>query len=180
MALDVGDTRALEAVVFRGDETERRMADAMIQMAAALASFRQAAIAQFGKIEADTAMDNPDAKFASALARIDGAVEHIEGDTATVGQAGEPPVILRRVNGVWQVVIGALSPSDNPKLVEDRIRGIERQAAVVNELAADIRADRHRTMREVVTILHGQMMKAALEPKEDANGTSTTGPVVAP
>ena len=178
IALNVGDARALQAVVYRADETERRMADATIGMAVALATFRQASVAQFGKAEVDRTLDNPDAKHANALERIASAVETIEGDTATVGQAGEPPVILRRTDGQWQIVIGALSPSDNPKLVEDRIRGIERQATVVSELALDIQADRHRTMREVVTVLHGQMMKAAVESKEtnDPSVITTTGP----
>jgi hypothetical protein len=153
----------LKAIVYRGDETERRMADAMIRMAGALASFRQAAVAQFGKDEVDKALDDPDTKFAEALARIESASETIEGETATVGKSGEPPVVLKRVDGRWQIVVGALTPSDTAKIIEDRIRGIDRQATVVSELADDIRADRHRTMREVVTILHGQMMKAALE-----------------
>ncbi len=165
-ALDVGDGNALEAVVWREGADERRMADATIRMAVALASFKQASVSMFGKAEADKALNDPDSKFAAALVRIDSAKETIEGDTATVGQENEPPVILKRVAGRWQVVVGALSGSDTSPIVEERIRGIDRQATVVEDLTTDVRADKHRTMREVVTILHGQMMKAAVESKD--------------
>src|SRR5690606_10238212 len=111
-----------------------------------------------------------------ALARIDSAEEKITGDTASLGQPNEPPVVLRLIDGRWRVVIGALSDSDSTAAVEERIGGISRQAAVLNAFAYDIRADKHRSMREVLTLVHGQMMKAALEPTESDPTTAPNAP----
>jgi hypothetical protein len=166
-ALDVGDAAAMRAAMYAGGDVDRRMVDATIEMALAMASFRQAAVAMFGKAEADRALDDPDARLATALQRIETAEEKITADTATLGQPSEPPVLLRRTDGRWQVVIGALTASDSNAAVAERVGGISRQAAVLNAFAEDIRADKHRSMREVLTLVHGQMMKAALEPTEE-------------
>ena len=150
-------------MIFSGSAGDRQMVDATVEMAVALAAFRQASVAQFGREETDLALNDPDAVHAAALARIESANEQITGDTATLGQPDEPPVVLRRTNGQWQVVIGALSADENSEAIERRVSGIARQAAVLDALAIDIRADRHRSMREVLTLLHGQMMKAAID-----------------
>jgi hypothetical protein len=163
VALHQGDADALRGLIFNGSEVDRRMVDATIELAVALASFRQAAEVQFGKAEADLALNNPDTVHAAALDRIESANEQITGDTATLGQPNEPPVVLRRAADGWQVVIGTLSNAENSGAIEGRVGGITRQATVLNALAVDIRADRHRSMREVLTLLHGQMMKAAVD-----------------
>lgn len=163
-ALDVGDAGALRAAMYAGGDVDQRMIDATIDMALAMAAFRQASVAMFGKAEADRALGDPDARLAAALQRIETADERITGDAAALGQANEPPVVLRLVDRRWQVVVGALSASDTNAAVAERVGGITRQAAVLNTFADDIRADKHRSMREVLTLVHGQMMKAAVEP----------------
>src|SRR4051812_2969476 len=50
-ALDVGDANALQAVVFAGNDIDRRMVNATIDMAVAMSGFRQASVAMFGKAE---------------------------------------------------------------------------------------------------------------------------------
>jgi hypothetical protein len=177
-ALYAGDADALRVVLYAGTtELEREITTATIDMAVALATFRQAAVAQFGEADVAEAMADPVAQQGAAVARIDSAVETITGDTATLGQPNEPPVVLKRATTGWTVVTGAVSPSDSPDAVQERIGGIQRQAEVLRFMAEDIRADRHRSMREVLTLLHGQMMKAATEPRPAAGeiAPSTTG-----
>jgi hypothetical protein len=164
LALEAGDAEALRAVLLATDDAEREMADAMVRMAVAYASFARASVEHFGKAETDAALDKPDEKRAAAMQRVDTARETIEGTTATVGQEGEPPVVLKRVDGRWRIVIGAITPQAvSPEAMAQRVRGIGRQAAVLDEITTDVRSSRYRSMREVLTVLHGQMMKAAVE-----------------
>jgi len=180
VALYAGDAGTLKQVLYAGTtEAERAMTTATIDMAVALATFRQEAIAQFGADEVNTAMGNPAAMHTAALGRIDSAVETISTDTATVGLPGEPPVVLKKVGDGWAVLTGAVSPSDSAEAIGERVSGVERQVAVLRSMTDDVRAARHRSMREVLTLLHGQMMKAATEPRPNA-GTEispTTMPV---
>jgi hypothetical protein len=172
-ALQRGDGDALRAVMYAANPAEQHMVDAMISMTGAYASFRQAAEAQFGAKEFNDAMGDLDAQSKAALARIDSAVESIDGDKATLKVGDEPAAILYRRNGKWQVVTGSLSPSDSAKAVEDRALDLERQAVAVNEITEEIRTSKYRSMREVLTVLHGQMMKAAVESPESESGPTT-------
>lgn len=178
-ALYAGDADALHVALYTGTtDSERDMTTATIDMAVAMATFRQAAVDQFGDADVRDALADPAGQQTAATARIDSAVEAITGETATLGQPGEPPVVLRRVGNGWAVVTGAVSTSDSPPAIAERVRGIQRQAEVFRFMAEDIRADRHRSMREVLTLLHGQMMKAATEPRAAGGEVApvTTGP----
>ncbi len=181
VALYGGDAATLKQVLYAGTtDAERAMTTATIDMAVALATFRQEAIAQFGADEVNTAMGNPADMHTQALARIESAVETITADigTATVGLPGEPPVVLKKVNENWTVLTGAVSPSDSAEAIAERVRGVESQTTVLQLMTEDVRASRHRTMREVLTLLHGQMMKAATEPR--AKGGVESSPTTVP
>jgi hypothetical protein len=171
-ALQAGDGDALRAVMFAADPSEQRMLEATIDLTESYAAFRRAAEAQFGAKEYNEAMGDPDGRQRAAMARIDITTETIDGDKATLSLPDEPPTILYRRQGKWQVVIGSLSPSDSPEAIEARAHGLERQAAAIDDITEEIDAAKYRSMREVLTILHGQMMKAAVDSPEEAAPTT--------
>lgn len=184
-AMEQGDRDTICKSMFAATPTEKKMLEAMANMAAQLAELNKAAIKAFGEEEAKSLTGD----VGMEMGRIDDAQITIEGDTATVRYAvpstnssgtpadpaapqepdadappANPPLTLKRIEGHWRVPISELSKDTSEGEIDQRLSDLEAQSKIITELTGEIVKGKYRNADKAAEAWQGKMMQA-LAPK---------------
>ncbi len=96
------------------------------------------------------------------------------GDIADAADAnaGEP-MVLKKVDGRWQVPVSELSKETTPEEIEQQLADLEIQSKVIGEVTADIAAGKFKTADQAADAWQSKMM-AAITPKRAETQKSPT------
>ncbi|HEV2295761.1 MAG TPA: hypothetical protein VGR35_18075 [Tepidisphaeraceae bacterium] len=188
-AMEAGDEKAILGVLLAETPQETKMAQAMADLAAALAGLRKDAVAAFGAEGAKMLTGDMHEMAAAGLARLAAASEKIEGDKATVVVDGEaePPVHLVRQDGKWRYPVAEMAKGIDPTQIDKGIEDAAAQAKLLREAAEEVRAGKYKTGEEVRQTLEQRVMqmvlarqKAATQPATEATPAPAPPPAPAP
>jgi hypothetical protein len=158
-----GDAATIKRMFLATTPAERKMVAADVQMAAALAELRRAAVAAYGDDAAKAVTGDTAAGTAESLARIDAADVSITGDTATVNYRDERdgPFVLKKVNGEWKVPVSQLGKPLDAVALNQRLADLSVQTAVVREVAKLIRDGKLATAEQAREAWQNRILQAA-------------------
>lgn len=97
-----GNARALRDAVLADSDDERKVADGMADVAAAVAAARKAIVSKFNVRDQDINVHIIPVEMFNSM------TEKVEADTATVMQGQEVFMALKKVNGTWKIPLGEL------------------------------------------------------------------------
>ena len=165
VALGEGDAQTIEGLFIVKTPQQKRMLQAIAEMAQAVANLRQAAVAAYGWDEADKHQLGPDieASTAQALADIDAAEITINGDRAAVRYLDDKnsPKILKKVGDVWKVPIEQLGTPDDEAALDQRLADLAAQARLAREITEQIAAGKLPTAEKAAETWHARIFQVS-------------------
>jgi hypothetical protein len=182
-ALQDGDGERIKQVLYAAEPIEQKMVDAMAAMAVEIAQLHKASVKAFGEEQAKGLTGD----VAAEMGRIDAAEVAVDGDTATVRYkesppdpaAGKeppkeapppaPPMVLKRVSGVWRVPMAELSKGSTPEEIEQRLSDLAAQTKIIKELTAEVAQGKHKSAEKAAEAWQSKMMQA-LTPSRQSEG----------
>ena len=148
-----GDASAAKGLVPQ-DSMHAQWVDATVALASALKRLDAAAVAKFGD-GAGKAVSQNQLHLTASLKSLEQAQEKVEGDTATLTVPESPrPLILRRVEGRWQLQVGATSQREI-ELLHDLAQAADRTAG-------EIAAKEHASMDGARAVFAARVLDARL------------------
>ena len=180
-AMAVGDAKAILGVFYASSPQEQKMAQAMVDVAAAYAGLQKDAVAAFGADNAKVLTGDTAAIQAQGLARLATAAEKIEGDKATVivgDGTEEPPVSLVKHEGKWKWPVSEMAKGIDAAQIEQGIADATAQAKLYAEAAEEVRGGKYKTAKEVREAMEQRVMQMALA-RHKAATQPTTAPAAA-
>jgi len=161
-ALRDGDADRLRKSVLTANDAEAGMVGAIAQMAAALTGLHQSAAKAFGPEAARKFTDDTAAGFDQTVARIDAAEVTIDAETAVVryADAKDNPYELKRVGEEWKVLATQFTHGADPAALDRRVGELGVQTRIVDELAKEIDAGKHKTAEAAGLAWRSKMMGA--------------------
>ena len=193
-ALQEGNGERIRQVIHAADPTERKMVDAMTAMAVQIAQLYKASSKAFGEEQAKSLTGDVTAE----MSRIDGAEVSIQGDSATVRYKEEappvqgetkgpdkdapppapaPPMVMKKVDGRWQVPMSELSKGSTPEEIEQRLSDLEAQTKIIAELTGEITQGKYKSAEKAAEAWEVRMMAALTPPrKPDAEKPKPAAP----
>jgi hypothetical protein len=171
-ALDAGDRQLIFSLLHAQDDQERNLALSTAELAQVTAQLRDAATRQFGADKSRVLGVEPTAT-PEALARIDSAIESIQGDDATVRPTTSegPPIALIRRDGIWRVPVSELSKDVEVADIDRNLRDVIEQTRLMRELSKEVSAGKHKTATDARQELDRRILHSTMP---------TTAPAIAP
>jgi len=167
-----GNFDAVKAAVL-ADEAQTKALEALVKVIANFKKVEEAAVTKFGEA-GKTVASQQQMSIGEELAKIDQAVEKIEGDTATLTSPGsQEPLHLKKADGQWKVDFAAMPGSDQ---IAQAVPMIDAMAGAAGELSEEITADKYKTADEAKNAL-GQKMMAAMMAMQPQESPATTQPM---
>jgi hypothetical protein len=163
MAIQRGDAEAIAKTIIINDDPQQELTKAYAQLVLAGKQLADAAKQKFpgaSNLLAQGTLAPEDA------AKIDAAVVTVEGDTARVKTSvAAEPLLLRRVDGVWRVVV---DPGDQskPNYRMERLALIQGLAEAMKLSAQEITADKYPTVADAESAIKlrlGSVLSKALQ-----------------
>lgn len=173
-AMDVGDQAAIRQVLDFDGALQGQMADAIGQMAAAQAQLKQAALKTYGKEGSRGLLGDTSAETANQA--LESAHEQVNGDSATVSIPGGDSIVMKRINGQWKLPLSEVSKDISEQEIRQRIDEIAHQAAIYQEMAAEVLSEKYKTSEQVAEALRGRLLKAATQPASRPGAEPATRP----
>jgi len=166
-AIDIGDSRAIEAVLLGENDRDRAAIDVLGRFASAFARFRHAATFSFGADGASYVTGKLGLQN-RVIARIDEATEIIREDSATValGRDQHSPS-LRRVNGEWRMHISELFQSMDDNKLDETIEQSQAIIAAMESVSKDMEILYFRTPEDVVQTFLQRMLRDPKDKQEE-------------
>ena len=166
------DEKTLRASLHAANPLEQKILDSVVQIEVANARLRAAEAQKFGKPATNPSMSIP----LGLLGEIDTFVEKIEGDHATVTPPKNPALAMQlvRVEGKWKLPIAALLGSIDPATGETIEASTHAQVAIIDAIAADVKAGKLTTEEQVRQELSKRLAERL------AAATRSTPPVAPP
>src|SRR5437764_128854 len=149
-AMDTGDAASIRAVLKSDKPLEKRMVEAFVSLHDAKAKFAKAAQDAFGPEEAKKLIVDRTQQMAGLAAMP----EKINGETATVGEAGDQ-LQLFRVNGKWVVPVLQLAGGADEASVNQVLGNMTTSARIYNEVTEGVQKELYKTPEEAVAALNG-------------------------
>ena len=175
-----GNAEQIRHVIHADNPTERKMVDAMADMAVQIAQLYKASAKAFGEEQAKALTGD----VAAEMGRIDRADVAIDGDNATVlykpeataskdpADAGtveaSPPMQLKKIEGRWQVPVSSLSKDTTPEEIEQRLSDLEAQSKVIADLTAEVTAGKYKSADKAAEAWQAKVMQALTPPRKPA------------
>lgn len=196
-ALQEGKADGIKRVIHAANPTERKMVDAMAAMAVQIAGLYKVSVKAFGEEEAKSLTGDVTAEMSRidhAEVAIDGDTATVryrdpdappppptapaEGDPAPGGETAPAPpppaeaaqMVLKRVDGRWQIPMSELSKDATPEGIEQRLEDLEVQTRVISDLAKEIADGKYGSAAEAAEAWHARMMQALTPGKPAADG----------
>jgi hypothetical protein len=182
-ALQDGNGEGIKRVIYASEPTEKKMVDAMASMSAQIAKLYKTSVKAFGEEDAR----NLTGDITAEMTRIDKAEISVDGETATVrypdqtpaattttsaedgGDVSSPPdgapMILKKVEGRWQVPMSELSRDTSPEEIEQRLADVKSQTNVIAELCSEIAEGKYKSADKAVEAWQAKM-RQALAPRK--------------
>ena len=127
--IEKGDASAAKALVPQ-DSTHAQWVDATVGLASALKRLDAAAVTRFGDAAGKGVSQNL-LHLTPSLKALEQAQEKVEGEAATLTVPDLPrPLVLKKVDGRWQLQAGATSPS-SIQLLRDLSQAADRTASEI-------------------------------------------------
>ena len=169
LALDAGEKAGVRKLLLATNPKEEQLADATAELAESAAALRRAAITAFGE-EKSRPLGVASSGTKDALARIDTAVEKIEGDTVTLReqQSDGPPLKLIKKDGKWLMPVSELTKDVEAADLERNIADMVWQSKQMRELATDVAAGKFAGATEARQELDRRIMERTLPPLKSA------------
>jgi pyruvate dehydrogenase E2 component (dihydrolipoamide acetyltransferase) len=182
--MEAGDKDKILGVLLAGSPQEQKMANAMAELAGAIAGLRKDAVAAFGAEGAKLLTGDTAATVAQGLARLGAATEKIEGDKATVtvgtGDATEPPVTLVKQDGKWKYPVAEMAKGIDAAQIEKGIEDAAAQTKLLKDAAEEVRGGKYKTGEEVRQTLEQRVMQMVLARQKAATQPATQGAPAGP
>jgi hypothetical protein len=161
-AMSNGDIAVIRSVLYATTDSERKMVDAMAAMSAAVARLRPIVIKRYGEVPARTVTGDPAAAAADQHARLEGAYQRIDGETArlTFADPAVDAIVLRKIEGRWRVPVADKAADLSPAEVEMRAADLMLAAGVVEEVAALCDGGKWQTANDVAIAIQERILKA--------------------
>jgi hypothetical protein len=196
-ALQDGNAEGIKHVIYASNPAETRMVDAMAAMSTQIAKLYKTSLKAFGEEEArnligdvaaemtriekaeisidgETAtvrypQDAPAAKSTttSADAPDAAAAAADEGDDASSAPADGVPMVLKRVQGRWQVPMSELSKDTSPEEIEQRLADVKSHTKVIAELSGEIAEGKYKSADKAAEAWQAKMMQALVPRKPE-------------
>jgi hypothetical protein len=177
--MEAGDKEKILSVLLAGSPQEQKMANAMAELASAIAGLRKDAIAAYGAEGAKLLTGDTAATVAQGLARLGAATEKVEGDKATVtvgtGDLAEPPVNLVKQDGKWKYPVAEMAKGIDAAQIEKGIEDAAAQTKLLKDAADEVRAGKYKTGEEVRQTLEQRVMQMVLARQKAATQPATQG-----
>ncbi len=128
-----GNARGLRQAVLADGDDERKVADGMADVAAAVAAARKAIVARFNVRDQDIEV------HIIPVEMFNGMTENVVEDTASVLREGQPFMVLKKVNGAWKIPLGKLlkkGGKTTDQTMSDLHGSIDRVGKVTKEIEA--------------------------------------------
>jgi hypothetical protein len=178
-SMEGGNQQGILGVLHAANPQEQKMAQAMAELAGAIAGLRKDAIAAFGPEGAKMLTGDVQAVAAQGLARLGAATEKIDGDKAIVvvgeGATEEPPVNLVKQDGKWKYPVSEMAKGIDAAQIDQGIADAAAQAKLLKEAADEVRGGKFKTGEEVRQTLEQRVMQMVL-----ARQKAATQPTTAP
>jgi hypothetical protein len=174
-SLEIGDRETILKILYPQAPVEKKVANATADLAAANGAVRAAAIKSFGP---DAAKRFIAGALSESVTRVDGAIEKIDGDRATVNTAEDDadPLVLVRVNGKWVIPLSSVTTGASAEDIDRNLHEVDAQVRVLRHLADQIASGTFKTVDDARTALDRALVKNA----DNAATAPTTAPASAP
>jgi hypothetical protein len=170
-AMAEGDGEAMHKVLEANTPSEKKMADAIVAMAVALADVHRAAVKAFGEERAKEITGDTDSEHIESLKKIDSAEIAINGDTATVKYPDDPePHELKKVKGQWKVPLTDFGKPPDDASLDQRLSDLSRQQKLAEKIAREIDDGKYETAEKAAEAWHSRILELAVP-------RPSTGPV---
>jgi hypothetical protein len=159
-ALDAGDAGTMRKLLSATTPTEKRMADATIDFAVAIADLNHAMEHRFGREEAQAALPQSSQDLNQSLGFIDKAEEKVDGDSAVVSNTpGTAPstIMLKKVDGIWKISLADQANSTSPKQLDETLTMLTTQCRLMREVTADVKAGKFATASDAASSVRGKL-----------------------
>lgn len=166
-----GDADALRTHLYGRNDTEKKMVEAVAELASALAKMRQAAITKLGAEAARPVTGDLEAQR-RAIAALDEATERVMGDIAIVMIGADPPdmVMLDLIDGRW---VSPIRMATRAALEGQELQWLEQtraRAAVCQSVTENILDGSLKTADQILLALDERVRMVVVKP--------TTAPAV--
>ena len=171
------DQAALRSLLHAANPVEQKILDSVVQIELANSRLRAAEKEKFGKATTGpSSVAGPMPR--EAIAEIDTFVEKIDGDKATVCPPKDPSlaIALVRVDGKWKLPIASLLGKIDPTNVETLDASTHAQVAIIDAVAAQVKAGRLTSEEQVKQ----ELVKRLAERLAAATRSATPQPATAP
>ena len=191
-SLQDGKAEGIKQVIYAANPTERKMVDAMAAMAVEIAAMHRAAVKAFGEEQArgltgdvvaemqriddaEVSIDGntatvrykpappADAESASDSTDAARAAPAKSGDGEPAAPPPGPPLVMKKIDGRWQVPMSELSRDATPESIEQHLSDLDAQTKVIAELTKEIAKGKYRNAEKATEAWQSKMM-AALTP----------------
>ncbi|HSU67871.1 MAG TPA: hypothetical protein VLJ39_13425 [Tepidisphaeraceae bacterium] len=149
-----------------GSEEDKRWIDGRVGLINGLRNYDQALLSRFGQAAVATDLELKQAIQSLAqdpVMKFDGAIVHEGEDTAEIRAAlkgvrlaSEPPILMRKENGLWKVDLTAMrqDPRHDPALVQQ----FALAGKALENAAQLIRSGRYRSIQEAQQAIEQQSL----------------------
>ncbi len=174
MAIKNADPKQLKEVLYTASPTEEQLVAVMQRTAIAAGQLRKVIEAKFGAEAAGKlSMQQPSDED---IAKVDKAVETVDGDNATVTMTDAPgqsvDMKLIKSNGAWKVAVAPMLPPVGEDAAKEAVRGMSNYAEALEATAKDTEAGTFANIKEVNGAIDARKLAGTLPP--------TTHPATAP
>lgn len=174
LATDAGDQARIRSLLHATTPQEEKTAELTAQMSAALVQFQKSLADTFGADQASALLNDP----AGAARRRDELMpqvtETITGDSAFVRLdtlGAFQPMEFKKVDQAWKARVRPMS--------DDQLAGIGIQVKVLNDVATEIAAGKHKSLPEVKQALEAKVRQGVTQYAESQR-RATTAPTTTP
>lgn len=163
VALEAGDRAHVLSVLLASNEPERKLADAMAELAVVTRQLRDAAIKAYGAEQSRALGVDPSAS-AQALKRIDDATEELDAGKATVRpkESDGPPITLVLMDAVWRVPVAELTKDVEAAEVDRNLADVIRQSKLMGELSVEVSAGKFKSANDARQELDRRIMQSTI------------------
>ncbi|MEO6436781.1 MAG: hypothetical protein ABIP55_13615 [Tepidisphaeraceae bacterium] len=171
VAISEGNRDAVRAGFYAGDDAQRLLADAMVDLIINGKKLGDAARVKFGASADPIARGMLDP---ADLGKLDAATVKETGDAATLDVPGQTrPMSFRKQDGNWRLVVTDFAGAA-PANIANQTKLVRLMAAAIDEAATDVAAGKFKTVEAATTAIQQRLHAAMLASYRPATTRATT------
>jgi hypothetical protein len=155
-SIEKGDASTARELV-PADEMHARWVDAAAGLSGALKTLDVAAVARFGDL--GKAVSRNQLHLTDSVKSLEQAQEKVDGDTATLTVPGRAePLVLRKVDGKWQLQVGPASAAE----AEAQVALLARLTRAAQRTADELAGGTHATAEQAAKVFAARVLDARM------------------